>query len=58
MLSLLRAKLRAWFQSLVRELGSADHVDRQKKEKEGKSFTSLKLSVNQYMNSYLDFSVY
>jgi len=57
MLSLLRAELRAWFQSLVRELGSADYVDRQKKEEE-KSFTSLKLSVNQYMNAYLDFSVY
>ena len=57
MLSLLRAKLRAWFQSLVRELGSADYVDRQKKEEE-KSFTSLKLSVDQYMNAYLDFSVY
>ena len=33
MFSLLRAKLRAWFQSLVRELGSADHVDWQKKRK-------------------------
>ena len=35
---LLKAKLRAWFRSLVRELGSADHVDRQTKRKRRKRF--------------------